>query len=72
MKVDSVVYFQILEPKQLTYGVERPIAAIENLCATTLRNIIGSMTLDETLTSREKINSETIKVLDEATNRWGY
>ena len=71
MKVDSVVYFQILEPKQLTYGVERPIAAIENLCATTLRNIIGSMTLDETLTSREKINSETIKVLDEATNRWG-
>ena len=71
MKIDSVVYFQILEPKQLTYGVERPIAAIENLCATTLRNIIGSMTLDETLTSREKINSETIKVLDEATNRWG-
>ena len=71
MNVDSVVYFRILDPKALNYGVERPMAAIENLCATTLRNIIGSMTLDETLTSREKINSETIKVLDEATNRWG-
>lgn len=71
MNVDSVVYFQVVDPKALTYGVERPIAAIENLCATTLRNIIGSMTLDETLTSREKINEETIKVLDEATNKWG-
>ena len=71
MKVDSVVYFQVIDPKALTYGVERPIAAIENLCATTLRNIIGSMTLDETLTSRETINAETIKVLDEATNKWG-
>ena len=71
MKVDSVVYFQVIDPKALTYGVERPIAAIENLCATTLRNIIGSMTLDETLTSRETINGETIKVLDEATNKWG-
>ena len=71
MNVDSVVYFQVIDPKALTYGVERPIAAIENLCATTLRNIIGSMTLDETLTSREKINNETIKVLDEATNKWG-
>ena len=71
MNVDSVVYFQVIDPKALTYGVERPIAAIENLCATTLRNIIGSMTLDETLTSREKINEETIKVLDEATNKWG-
>ena len=71
MKVDSVVYFQVIDPKALTYGVERPIAAIENLCATTLRNIIGSMTLDETLTSREKINAETIQVLDEATNKWG-
>ena len=71
MKVDSVVYFKVLDPKALTYGVERPIAAIENLCATTLRNVIGSMTLDETLTSREKINAETIKVLDEATNKWG-
>ena len=71
MNVDSVVYFQVIDPKALTYGVERPIAAIENLCATTLRNIIGSMTLDETLTSREKINAETINVLDEATNKWG-
>lgn len=71
MKVDSVVYFRVLNPKELTYGVERPIAAIENLCATTLRNIIGSMTLDETLTSREAINSQTIAVLDDATNKWG-
>ena len=71
MNVDSVVYLQVIDPEALTYGVERPIAAIENLCATTLRNIIGSMTLDETLTSREKINNETIKVLDEATNKWG-
>ena len=71
MTVDSVVYFKIVDPKALTYGVERPIAAIENLCATTLRNIIGSLTLDETLTSRETINAETIKVLDDATNKWG-
>ena len=71
MTVDSVVYFQIVDPKALTYGVERPIAAIENLCATSLRNIIGSLTLDETLTSRETINAETIKVLDDATNKWG-
>ena len=70
MNVDSVVYFQVIDPKALTYGVERPIAAIENLCATTLRNIIGSMTLDETLVGRETINAETIKVLDEATNKW--
>ena len=71
MNVESVVYFQVIDPKALTYGVERPIAAIENLCATTLRNIIGSMTLDETLVGRETINAETIKVLDEATNKWG-
>ena len=71
MNVDSVVYFQVINPEALTQGVERPIAAIENLCATTLRNIIGSLTLDETLTSREKINAETIQVLDEATNKWG-
>ena len=71
MTVDSVVYFKIIDPKALTYGVEKPIAAIENLCATTLRNIIGSLTLDETLTSRETINAETIKVLDDATNKWG-
>jgi len=71
MQVDSVVFFKVLDPKALTYGVERPIAAIENLSSTTLRNIIGSMTLDETLTSRETINAETIKVLDDATNPWG-
>jgi len=71
LQIDSVVYFKVLDPKQLTYGVERPIAAIENLCSTTLRNIIGSMTLDETLTSRDEINSRTITVLDEATNPWG-
>ena len=64
MNVDSVVYFQVIDPRALTYGVERPIAAIENLCATTLRNIIGSMTLDETLAGRETINAETIKVLE--------
>lgn len=71
MQVDSVVFFKIVDPKALTYGVERPIAAIENLTATTLRNIIGSMTLDETLTSRDAINSQTIAILDDATNPWG-
>ncbi len=71
MMVDSVVFFKVVDPKALTYGVERPIAAIENLSSTTLRNIIGSMTLDETLTGRDYINSQTIKVLDEAANRWG-
>ena len=71
MMVDSVVFFQVVDPKALTYGVERPIAAIENLSSTTLRNIIGSMTLDETLTGRDQINSQTIKVLDDAANRWG-
>ncbi|MDO4199071.1 MAG: SPFH domain-containing protein [Erysipelotrichaceae bacterium] len=71
MQVDSVVFFMVVDPKALTYGVERPIAAIENLSATTLRNIIGSMTLDETLTSRDVINSQTIEVLDEACIRWG-
>ena len=71
MNVDSVVYFQVIDPRALTYGVERPIAAIENLCATTLRNSMGSMTLDETLAGRETINAETIKVLDHATNKWG-
>ncbi|MBO4217878.1 MAG: SPFH/Band 7/PHB domain protein [Erysipelotrichaceae bacterium] len=71
MTVDSVVFFQVVDPKALTYGVERPIAAIENLSSTTLRNIIGTMTLDETLTARDQINSQTIKVLDEAANRWG-
>lgn len=71
MMVDSVVYFQIFDAKLFTYGVERPIAAIENLCATTLRNIIGSMTLDESLTSRDSINSQITSVLDQATDKWG-
>lgn len=71
MMVDSVVFFQIFDAKLFTYGVERPIAAIENLSATTLRNIIGSMTLDETLTSRDSINSEITSVLDQATDKWG-
>lgn len=71
MMVDSVVFFQIFDPQLFTYGVERPIAAIENLSATTLRNIIGSMTLDETLTSRDTINGKITTILDEATDKWG-
>ena len=71
MMVDSVVFFRIFDPKLFAYGVERPIAAIENLSATTLRNIIGSMTLDETLTSRDEINGRITKILDEATDQWG-
>lgn len=71
MMVDSVVFFQIFDPKLFTYGVERPIAAIENLSATTLRNIIGSMTLDETLTSRDAINGQITQILDDATDKWG-
>ena len=71
MMVDSVVFFQIFDAKLFTYGVERPMAAIENLSATTLRNIIGSMTLDETLTSRDSINTEITAVLDQATDKWG-
>lgn len=71
MSVDSVVFFYIFDPKLFTYGVERPIAAIENLSATTLRNIIGSMTLDETLTSRDNINSRITSILDNATDKWG-
>ncbi|MBR3228385.1 MAG: SPFH/Band 7/PHB domain protein [Erysipelotrichaceae bacterium] len=71
MMVDSVVFFRVFDPKLLTYGVERPIAAIENLSATTLRNIIGEMTLDETLTSRDVINGQITRILDEATDRWG-
>lgn len=71
MYVDSVVFFQIFDAKLFVYGVERPIAAIENLSATTLRNIIGSMTLDETLTSRDKINEQITLILDEATDKWG-
>ena len=71
MRVDSVVFFYIFDPKSFAYGVERPIAAIENLSATTLRNIIGSMTLDETLTSRDSINARITAILDEATDKWG-
>lgn len=71
MQIDTVVYFQITDPKLYTYGVERPLAAIENLTATTLRNIIGDMTVDETLTSRDTINSKMRMELDEATDPWG-
>ncbi|MCR4806486.1 MAG: SPFH/Band 7/PHB domain protein [Lachnospiraceae bacterium] len=71
MMVDSVVFFQVFNAELFTYGVERPIAAIENLSATTLRNIIGSMTLDETLTSRDNINAQITSILDEATDKWG-
>ena len=71
MMVDSVVFFFIFDPKLFAYGVERPVAAIENLSATTLRNIIGSMTLDETLTSRDEINGKITAILDEATDKWG-
>ena len=71
MQIDTVVYFQITDPKLYTYGVENPISAIENLTATTLRNIIGEMELDHTLTSRDVINSKIRVVLDEATDAWG-
>ena len=71
MEIDTVVYFQITDPKSYTYGVESPMDAIENLTATTLRNIIGDLELDGTLTSRELINSKMRMVLDEATDPWG-
>ena len=71
MQIDTVVYFQITDPKLYSYGVENPIMAIENLSATTLRNIIGDMELDETLTSRETINTKMRASLDEATDPWG-
>lgn len=71
MEIDTVVYFQITDPKLYTYGVENPMAAIENLTATTLRNIIGELELDGTLTSREHINGKIRIVLDEATDAWG-
>ena len=71
MMVDSIVFFYVMDAKLLAYGVERPIAAIENLSATTLRNIIGSMTLDETLTSRDAINTQITAILDDATDKWG-
>lgn len=71
MHIDTVVYFQITDPKLYTYGVENPINAIENLTATTLRNIIGELELDQTLTSRDIINSKMRAILDEATDPWG-
>ena len=71
MQIDTVVYFQITDPKLYAYGVENPIMAIENLTATTLRNIIGDLELDETLTSRETINTKMRATLDEATDPWG-
>ena len=71
MQIDTVVYFQITDPKLFTYGVVRPLNAIENLTATTLRNIIGDLELDETLTSRDIINSRMRAILDEATDPWG-
>ena len=71
MQIDTVVYFQITDPKLYTYGVEHPLQAIENLTATTLRNIIGDLELDQTLTSRDTINHQMRLILDEATDPWG-
>lgn len=71
MQIDTIIYFQITDPKLYTYGIERPISAIENLTATTLRNIIGDMTVDQTLTSRDVINTNMRVELDEATDPWG-
>ena len=71
MQIDTVVYFQITDPKLYTYGIEHPIVAIENLAATTLRNIIGDLELDQCLTSRDIINSKMRSILDEATDPWG-
>ena len=71
MQIDTVIYFQITDPKLYTYGVEDPMLAIENLTATTLRNIIGELELDESLTSRDTINAKMQQILDEATDSWG-
>jgi len=71
MQIDTVVYYQITDAKLYTYGIEQPILAIENLTATTLRNIIGDLELDETLTSRDVINTRMRTILDEATDAWG-
>ena len=71
MQIDTVIYFQITDPKLYTYGVENPMSAIENLTATTLRNIIGDLELDQTLTSRDHINTKMRSLLDEATDPWG-
>ena len=71
IEIDTVIYYQVTDPKLYTYGVEYPMAAIENLTATTLRNIVGDLELDESLTSREHINARMREVLDEATDAWG-
>lgn len=71
MQIDTVVYFQITDPKLLAYGVENPLSAIENLTATTLRNIVGELELDQTLTSRDLVNTKMRMILDEATDPWG-
>ena len=71
MQIDTVVFFQVTDSKLYTYGVDRPLSAIENLCATTLRNILGEMELDHTLTSRDVINTKITAILDEATDKWG-
>ena len=71
MQIDTIVYYQITDPKLYTYGIENPIVAIENLTATTLRNLIGELELDQTLTSRDAINEKMCAILDEATNPWG-
>ena len=71
MQIDTVVYFEVTDPKLYPYGVEHPMAAIENLTATTLRNIVGSLELDQTLTSRDVINTKMRAILDEATDPWG-
>jgi regulator of protease activity HflC (stomatin/prohibitin superfamily) len=71
MQIDTVVFYQITDPKLFAYGVERPMAAIENLTSTTLRNIIGDLELDETLTSRDTVNTKMRAILDEATDPWG-
>jgi len=71
MKIDTVIFFQITDPKLFAYGVERPMPAIENLTATTLRNLIGDLELDQTLTSRDMVNTKMRTILDEATDPWG-
>ena len=71
MQIDTVIFFQVTDAKQYTYGVERPLSAIENLSSTTLRNIIGELELDSTLTSRDVINTKITAILDQATDRWG-
>ncbi|MBO6133121.1 MAG: SPFH/Band 7/PHB domain protein [Lachnospiraceae bacterium] len=71
MQIDSVVYFMVVDPRLYAYGVDKPLMAMENLTATTLRNIIGDMTLDDTLTSRETINSRMLQTIDLATDPWG-